>query len=206
MPRRAKNARRPTSQRRPARRDRDEGWDMVAVAPPVPPGPAGTRRAGARLLALDIGERRIGVAVSDERRRVAMPLLTLRRSAPEADLIALGALVTEWDVGAIVVGLPTGLSGREGPQAAVVRAWVIAAERAIDRPFDYWDERFSSLIAERALAATGAKADRQRGDIDALAAAVVLQGYLDSRRFHPIPEAAGRDDLTGPGQFEPDGE
>lgn len=182
MPRRTKNARRQGYLPRPGRQDRgpDTGWGAVIAASPGPPRAHPGQRPGARLMALDVGERRIGIAVSDESRRVAMPLTTLHRSGD--DLATLAALATEWDIGSFVVGMPTGLSGREGPQAAVVRAWVTVAEGAISRPFRYWDERFSSLIAERTLAASGIRADRQRGEIDAMAAAVILQGYLDAQR------------------------
>ncbi|MDQ3513622.1 MAG: Holliday junction resolvase RuvX [Chloroflexota bacterium] len=182
MPRRAKNARRQGNHPRPARRDAGAGggWGAVVATSPGPPRSGAGLVAATRVMALDVGERRIGIAVSDESRRVAMPLTTLHRSGD--DLVTLAELAAEWDIGSIVVGMPTGLSGREGPQAAVVRAWVRVAEGAIDRPFRYWDERFSSLIAERTLAASGIKPDRRRGDIDAMAAAVILQGYLDAQR------------------------
>ncbi|MEJ7761518.1 MAG: Holliday junction resolvase RuvX [Thermomicrobiales bacterium] len=193
MPRRTKNARRQTNLPRPSRPGGSGGggWAPVVFASPTPP----PRRTGGappvRTMAVDVGERRIGIAVSDDSRRVAMPLTTLTRSGD--DLSHLDALAAEWDVGEIVVGMPTGLSGREGPQAAVIRSWVAHAERQIARPFRFWDERFSSLIAERTLAASGVKADRHGGEIDAMAAAVILQGYLDAQRRRD-PEVQVGDD------------
>ena len=197
MPRRAKNARRPPQAPPGPRPGGHGGGDHrvpVMTARPTPP----PRRTGGdpviRLMALDVGERRIGVAISDDARRVAMPLTTLPRSADV--LVTLDALAAEWDIGEIVVGLPTGLSGREGPQAAVIRAWVADAEDEISRPFRFWDERFSSLIAERHLVASGVKPDRKRGEIDAMAAAVILQGYLDAQRNRERPVPSGDEDAS----------
>ena len=133
-------------------------------------------------MALDVGERRIGVAISDETGTIATPLVTVHRD--RADLAEIGRLVAEWEVSRLVVGLPTGLSGREGPQAASVRAYAnaLAAHLGPEPPLDFWDERLTTAIAERALIATGTRPAQRRERIDAVAAAVILQSYLDASR------------------------
>ena len=139
-------------------------------------------RRGGRVLALDVGARRIGVAVSDETGIVATPLATVARGRD--DLGEIARLVAAWEVDRVVVGLPTGLSGREGPQAASVRAYagVLADRLGPEPPIDFWDERLTTAIAERALVAAGTRRAQRKERIDAVAAAVILQGYLDARR------------------------
>jgi putative Holliday junction resolvase len=133
-------------------------------------------------MALDVGERRIGVAVSDELGAIATPLTTVRRG--QGDLTAIGDLVREWHVSRLVVGLPTGLSGREGPQAALVRTFAAKLEETLAPAVKlvYWDERLTTAIAERSLVATGTRRERRKEQIDAVAAAVLLQSYLDAVR------------------------
>jgi putative Holliday junction resolvase len=146
-------------------------------------------------MALDVGERRIGVAVGDETGTIATPLGTVHRGRD--DLAEIGRLVREWEVTRLVIGLPTGLSGREGPQAASVRAYAAAVEAALgaEPPIVYWDERLTTAIAERALIETGTRRARRRERVDAVAAAVILQGYLDARRRHTTPDGRGLRDL-----------
>lgn len=133
-----------------------------------------------RVMALDIGSRRIGVAVSDETRTIATPVGTIHRGRREqADL---RALVEQWQIGHLVAGLPIGLSGREGPQAADVRADADALAAALDLPLDYWDERLTTTIAERTMIAAGTRRAKRRERIDTVAAAVILQSYLDAKR------------------------
>ncbi len=133
-------------------------------------------------MALDVGERRIGVAVSDETGVIATPLATVLRGA--GDLDEIRRLVGEWEVDRLVVGLPTGMSGREGPQAAVVRAYAatLVAHLGPEPPVDFWDERLTTAIADRALIAVGTRRAKRRERIDAVAAAVILQSYLDAGR------------------------
>ncbi len=137
-------------------------------------------RLGRRALGLDVGEVRIGVALSDEGGSIASPLTTVRRGA--GDLDALRDLVTKWEVDTVVVGLPTGMSGREGPQAAATRAFAADLEDALgpEPPLRFWDERLTTAIADRMLTATGANRARRKAERDAIAAAVILQGWLDS--------------------------
>lgn len=136
-----------------------------------------------RVMALDLGEKRIGVALSDEGGSVAAPLRTVTRGRGAAGWEEVVRLVQEWEVDTLVVGLPTGLSGREGPQAAVVRADAAALAAALGPkpPLVFWDERLTSAIADRVLRERGAKREARKAQRDAIAAAVILQGYLDSR-------------------------
>jgi putative Holliday junction resolvase len=133
-------------------------------------------------MALDVGERRIGVAVSDETGVIATPVATVLRGA--GDLDEIRRLVGKWEVDRLVVGLPTGLSGREGPQAAATRAYAatLIGHLGPEPPLAFWDERLTTAIAERALIAAGTRRSQRRERIDAVAAAVILQSYLDADR------------------------
>lgn len=149
-------------------------------------------------MALDVGDRRIGVAIADESETIATPIGRVERGGgggrgrgrgggggDAAALAELGRLTAEWGVDRLVVGLPTGLSGREGPQAASVRAFAAVLRGALgpDPPeILFWDERLTTAIAERALVAAGARRERRRREIDAVAAAVILQSFLDAAR------------------------
>jgi putative Holliday junction resolvase len=134
-----------------------------------------------RRLALDIGERRIGAAVSDPSGRVATPLVVLDARQLAGDASPLRRLVEDYEPGEIVVGMPLTLAGTEGPQAAVVRATVERFVEPLGVTVVYHDERLSSAEAERAMAAAGADSRARRGSVDMVAAAVMLQSYLDSR-------------------------
>lgn len=133
------------------------------------------------MLGLDIGERRIGVAVSDELGILASPVGFVARGPKEAD--EFRALVARYQPVRLVAGLPVGLSGREGPQAAATRAYADALAETLGLPLDYWDERLSTAIAERSLIASKRRRDQRRREVDAAAAAVILQGYLDHVRW-----------------------
>jgi putative Holliday junction resolvase len=134
-------------------------------------------------MALDVGGRRVGVAVSDETRLIATPIGYVERHAKHRrDREELRDLIGRWDVEHLVVGLPTSLSGREGPQAAEVRAYADVLASELGLPMEYWDERLTTTIAERSLIATGASRAARKERIDATAAAVILQDYLDAAR------------------------
>ncbi len=133
-----------------------------------------------RVLGLDIGEKRIGVAVSDDGGRVAMPLVCLDAAAVRADVRALTQLIDGYGIERVVVGLPLSLDGSEGPQAARVRRAVERFEPSLGVPVDYADERLSSAEATRHMRSGGASERVQRGKKDMVAASVVLQAYLDS--------------------------
>ncbi len=139
-----------------------------------------TDRPG-RLLGLDVGGKRIGLAISDEMGIIASPVAMVPRGPRSGQEIRghaerLGAV-------SLVVGLPVGLSGREGPQAEDVRAFIEEQATIIGLPVIWWDERLTTSIAERSLIASGARRDKRKQQVDAVAAAVILQGYLDSRQW-----------------------
>ena len=142
-----------------------------------------------RVLALDVGTRRLGVAVSDPTGTVAGPLATLPRRTPAEDARALAALAAEHGATSLVVGLPVTLAGREGPAAAAVRAYLdelapllggLAVELA--------DERLSTVAAERALLGGGVRRRARREVVDQVAASVFLQTWLDATRARGAPE------------------
>jgi putative Holliday junction resolvase len=136
---------------------------------------------GDRYLGLDVGEVRIGVAVSDELGMIASPVGMIPR---KSDVVAqLRALIGTYAPAALVVGLPVGLSGREGPQAQATRAFAEEIAAEVGLPLEYYDERLTSSIAEAALISQGTRRERRKEKIDAMAAAVMLQGYLDNRRW-----------------------
>ena len=138
------------------------------------------RRPVQRTLALDVGGKRIGVAVSDESNVLATPIGNVLRG--RGDREAFRTLIDRWRIAQLVAGLPTSLSGKEGPQAAEVRAYADALAADLGLPLAYWDERLTTAIAERALIAAGRRRAQRKEEIDAAAAAVILQDYLDSRR------------------------
>ncbi|MEZ4562628.1 MAG: Holliday junction resolvase RuvX [Thermomicrobiales bacterium] len=137
---------------------------------------------GPRAMGLDVGERRIGLAIADELGMIASPAGVVQRGDGDLQRILDAARVQ--GAGVVVIGLPVGLSGREGPQAATVRAFAETLANASEEPLEivFWDERLTSAVAERALEAQGRKKNRRSGEIDAIAAAVILQGYLDAER------------------------
>jgi len=134
-----------------------------------------------RALGIDIGERRIGVAVSDPTGTVATPLVVLDARELARSTAPLRRLIEDYEPDLFVVGLPLTLSGEEGPQAAAVRVTVRRLIEPLGIPVAYHDERLSSTAANRAMAAAGADARARRGSVDMVAASLLLQSYLDAR-------------------------
>lgn len=154
--------------------------------------------AGAgRAMGLDVGERRVGVAIADELGLIASPLAVVRRGP--GDLQEIRDLARDHGIDRLILGMPTGLSGREGPQAASVRTFAddLEAVTAGEPPIEFWDERLTTAIAERALRGQRKRRKRQSGEVDAMAAAVILQGYLDAHRSRSRPKAAPHEDEAG---------
>jgi len=147
----------------------------------------------ARVLAIDPGTVRLGLAVSDPAGIIAQPLQVLHRRSPQEDLAALRRIVQELEVERIVVGLPRLMDGRLDVAAAAAQAFGAEVERATGKPVAYWDERLTTVAAERHLIAQGARRLKRRSSVDQVAATLLLQGYLDYQ--------AGRgketDDATG---------
>ncbi|MEY2447707.1 MAG: putative pre6S rRNA nuclease [Acidimicrobiaceae bacterium] len=135
-----------------------------------------------RALGLDLGARRIGVAVSDSDGRVATPIATLQRSARSdrgADHRAIAGLVAEWEAEVVAVGLPLSLDGSVGPAATAVLAEVAELAQVLAVPVETVDERFTTVTADQQLAASGVRSRDRSKMIDQTAAAVLLQAWLD---------------------------
>ena len=132
-----------------------------------------------RLMALDIGERRIGIAVSDSG-VFARPHAVLHRKSKKEDFARLARLIEEFEAERLIIGMPYSLSGTEkmGPQARRIQRYAETLCQVIATPCEYFDESYSTVEAEQYLAATGKK----KAPIDAVAASVILQHYLDAAR------------------------
>jgi putative Holliday junction resolvase len=134
------------------------------------------------VLGLDLGSRRIGLAISDPGTGIALPAGHLDRRGLAEDLAALGRLASERAVGRVVVGLPLHLDGRSGTGAEAARRFAAALHAATGLPVDLLDERWTSVQAERALRETSPRRRRRRkGDVDASAAALLLRTWLERR-------------------------
>ena len=134
----------------------------------------------ARVLGIDYGTTRIGVAISDPTGLIASPLCVVD-VADGCELDELAALVEREGAEKVVVGLPRRLTGDEGPAAQAVREFVAKLSERLSAPVVTWDERMTTAQAERAMIAGGARREQRRGRIDKVAAALMLQSYLDSQ-------------------------
>jgi putative Holliday junction resolvase len=135
-----------------------------------------------RILALDLGDVRIGVALSDETATLASGLPTMRSIGSRRDVSRIASLVREHGVGEVVVGMPFRLDGSVGPQGEKVMALAERLRRTLRVPVVLWDERLSSVAADQLLAEAGVRRRARRSRIDQAAATLILQGYLDSRK------------------------
>lgn len=133
-----------------------------------------------RLLGLDYGSKRVGVAISDSEQKIAAPVCVIQRSSAQGDGRALSRIVEENTPVGLVVGLPVYTSGDEGTQAKRAREFGLWASRQLQLPLTFWDERHSSTIAEGYLIDVGFSEKKRRARLDALAAQVMLQAYLDA--------------------------
>ena len=134
------------------------------------------------ILCLDVGDRRIGLAVSDPGNLIAIPIGALHRTRLDRDISGVLQRAEERDVDELVVGIPISLDGRLGHQARKVGAFVEALRKRTSMPVHGVDERFSTAEAERLLQQAGIQPSRDREKVDAAAAAVILQEYLDGLR------------------------
>ncbi|MFO7271461.1 Holliday junction resolvase RuvX [Sphaerobacter thermophilus] len=141
---------------------------------------ASSSQPGRRLIALDVGARRVGVAVSDELGLIASPVESVDMKRDGMDRLV--ALIERYDPERIIIGLPLGMSGREGPQAAATRAFAQQLRGRVDRPIVFWDERLTTFMADQSLIEAGHRRARRKQHVDAVAAALILQSYLDSQR------------------------
>ncbi len=145
----------------------------------------------ARLIGVDVGTKTIGLALSDVERRLASPLVTIKRAKFSSDAEALRAQIQKYEVAALVIGLPLALDGSDTPRAQAARAFsrnFVALEPV---PVTLWDERFSTAAVERDLIALDVSRARRAEVIDKMAAAYILQGALDAMRALPSGASAG---------------
>jgi putative Holliday junction resolvase len=133
-----------------------------------------------RILALDLGKRRIGLAISDPLRITAQGLPNLVRTRIRDDLDVLEQMVREREVGLILLGNPINMKGTEGRQSVWVREFAIAMEKRTGVPVKLWDERLTSVEAGRVLRSSGISIEKRAAAVDRLSAVILLQSYLDS--------------------------
>lgn len=135
-----------------------------------------------RVLGLDLGTKTIGLALSDAGRMIATPYETVKRTKLKADLARLSDIITQEGVAALVLGLPFNMDGSEGPRCQATRQFADDLGKVIDLPLAFWDERLSTYAAEQMLIEADLSRKRRQEVIDKVAAAVILQGCLDSLR------------------------
>ena len=146
-------------------------------------------------MGLDVGDRRIGVALSDAIGILASPFGIVERADGEADVAEILEIARRHEVAVIVVGMPHTMGGTIGPQARKVQAFAEAMQRATDIPVEFRDERLSTVTAKRLVGRRRDRRGREKGRYDEAAAAVILQNYLEELRSGlPIPDDDGSDD------------
>ena len=136
-------------------------------------------------MGLDVGDRRVGVAVSDAMGLTAQPVLTLTRTNRRQDLRSLMRLLRKYECVEIVVGNPLYMSGDLSPQAAKAQAFAQMLREETDLPVYLWDERLTTTEAHRHLHASGVAGSNHKGIVDQVAAVLILQAYLDALRMRP---------------------
>lgn len=168
------------------RRSRKNVWDIRELND-AEPEVAGYQSSevslpGGRVLGIDYGERRVGLAISDPTGRIAHGLDTINATSPDDVLDAIGLVVATFDVRKIIVGLPVNMDGTMGEMAARVIEFARVLSDRTDAQVITWDERLTSLAAQRAIIEMGQSLKRRKKDIDRISATIILQGYLDSVR------------------------
>ena len=137
-----------------------------------------------RIMSLDVGSRTIGIACSDALLMTAQGIETIRRTSLEKDFNRLQELIAEYEVHELVVGMPKNMNGTKGERADKTEEFVEKMKEVIDLPVSYWDERLSTVMAERQLIAADVSRKKRKSVIDKMAAVVILQGYLDRLQFN----------------------
>ena len=137
-----------------------------------------------RIMALDVGSRTIGIACSDALLMTAQGIETIRRTSLENDFNRLRELISEYEVHELVVGMPKNMNGTKGERAEKTEEFVEKMKTVIDLPVTFWDERLSTVMAERQLIAADVSRKKRKSVIDKMAAVVILQGYLDRLQFN----------------------
>jgi putative Holliday junction resolvase len=134
------------------------------------------------IMALDLGSKTIGVAISDLTRTIASPLVTINRRKFSQDIAELLEIISRERTGLVILGLPLNMDGTEGPRAQSTRAFARNLAKHVDIPIVFWDERLSTAAVERAMIEADASRARRERHVDKLAAAWILQAALDSLR------------------------
>lgn len=142
-----------------------------------------------RVMALDVGSKRIGVALTDTLRLLASPLTTIRAQPREAAFERITTLIGQNEVVELVIGLPISLNGNVGPQAEIVKRFAAELESRIQVPIHFFDERYTSSEAERVMIEMGLKAEQRKARIDEMAASIILRDYIDAQRTRRAYEA-----------------
>ena len=137
-----------------------------------------------RIMSLDVGSRTIGIACSDALLMTAQGIETIRTTSLEKDFNRLQELIAEYEVHELVVGMPKNMNGTKGERAEKTEEFVEKMKEVIDLPVSYWDERLSTVMAERQLIAADVSRKKRKSVIDKMAAVVILQGYLDRLQFN----------------------
>ena len=135
-----------------------------------------------RILGLDFGEKRIGVAMSDPSEILASPLTVIEAKSTNIAIEQIVSLTQEHEIEHIVVGLPRSLDGSEGKQAQVTRDFIDLLQSQVDIPVDTWDERLSTVAANRMMNEAGVKKGKKKKRLDSAAATIILQSYLDRKQ------------------------
>lgn len=142
-----------------------------------------------RVLGLDLGSKRIGLAISDSEGDFAFPSGTLKSAGRKADIAAVAELIKEREIGQVVIGLPRHMDGRAGPEADAALAFAKALHLATGLEVETIDERWTSVEAERVLKEQGKRSKKVREEVDAVAAAIILRTFLDLQRNRAAREA-----------------
>ncbi len=158
----------------------DEAKSAVEPVRSAPGGPASTKQAG-RVLGLDVGSRRIGIAVSDQLGITAQGLETLQRRNKRTDLAALEQVIREYAVREIVVGLPLRMSGAEGTQSDKMQLFAEELRKRFRLPVHLWDERLTSAEANRLLRETDLSIEKRAKAVDRMAAVLILSSWMENR-------------------------
>lgn len=161
--------------------------DFEAFARDLPPGRP--------LIGLDLGRKTIGVAVSDVEKKIATPHFTIRRKDQKKDMGRIWQIATDRNICGIVLGMPLNMDGSDGPRSQATRAFARELEMYMPRPLIMWDERLSTVFAERALIEADTSRAKRELLIDKVAAAVILQGALD--RYNFLQDAVRRAERDG---------
>jgi putative holliday junction resolvase len=152
----------------------EAGWAALAVLP-----------AQKRIMGLDLGTKTIGLATADLTRQVATPRHTIRRVKYTTDVNAMLAFAAEENIGLLVLGMPLNMDGTEGPRAQATRAFVRNLPRLTTLPLVYWDERLSTAAVQRTMLEADISRAKRAENVDKLAAAYILQSFLDAMREAP---------------------